>query len=88
MSDPHHGQDTSWTGEEPLRAPRLPSPCSSSSALAAAAVRLGVTLEPTHIPIRNGASPQSPGSSRRISSQAQMSAAARWNCWEVSRRSV
>ena len=38
--------------------------------------------------MRNGASPQRPGSSRRISSQAQMSAEARWNCCEVSRRSV
>lgn len=49
---------------------------------------LGVTRPPTHSPIRNGLRPHRSSFSRRITSQAQISAAARWNCWMVSSRSV
>ena len=68
----------------------LPRACLIAST--ASSVRLGVVRRPTHRPMRNGVLPQRgrPCSRalRRIDSQAQIRAVARWNCWIVSSRSV
>ena len=91
---PHHGQFVSWWGDPtPPTAPDLGlPPCAALTASSASLVQLGVVLPPTHRPMRNGVLPQrlSPllMAVRRMSSQAQIRAAARWNCWSVSSRSV
>ena len=48
----------------------------------------GVTAPPSQAPIDTGAKPNSSLWARRISSSAQISEDARWNCCDVSRRSV
>jgi len=55
----------------------LPPTLRCRKAFAAAAKVFGVVLLPTQSPRRNGVSPQMPTSSRRMDSQAQISAVAR-----------
>ena len=66
------------------RMPGCP-PCAALTASSLSLVQFGVVLPPTHRPRRNGVLPQrvSPllRAVRRMSSQAQIRAAARWNCW-------
>ena len=84
---PHQGQFVSWAGV-PLPLPLYLPPCSCWIASAAASVVFGVVFCPTHSPMRNGSLPHVFSSLRRMTSQAQIRAVARWNCWIVSNRSV
>src|SRR4051794_20835785 len=91
---PHHGQFVSWCGDPtPPTAPDLGlPPCADLTASSESLFQLGVVLPPTQRPIRNGVLPQRASpllrALRRMSSQAQISAAPRWNCWSVRSRSV
>src|SRR5258708_39950184 len=91
---PHQGQFVSWCGDPtPPTAPNfgLP-PCAAFTASSESLVQLGVVLPPTHRPMRNGVLPQrlSPllMEVRRMSSQAQIKAAARWKCYSVKSRKL
>ncbi|WP_344745959.1 hypothetical protein [Streptosporangium vulgare] len=82
---PHHGQVSVCS----TLVLRLAGACLASSIWSAASLNeFGETEPPTHRPIRNGSSPQVAGSSRRCTSAAHTSAAARWNCCAVSSRRV
>ena len=75
-----------------LRHPPSPSRLGSRLSARSRLPSVGVTDAATHNPSRNGVVPHrgSPAASRsrRSVSHAHTSAAARWNCWAVSNRSV
>ena len=82
MSTPHQGQDS--TENLFSRSPVLRALKSATDS----AFRFGVTPEPSQSPIEIGCRPSAAGSLLLIRSKAQISDAARWNCWVVSSRNV
>ena len=80
---PHQGQPSTWKLMLVYSRLRIFSTSSTASTY-----RLGLLPPPSQTPIEIGTVPSRSGCRRRSHSSAQISVAARWNCWLVSSRRV